>query len=105
MFKIYVSSGSPKGYVLLFAVTVEGAPVGCTVYASCHPVSAKGVLTVVEILTCVSRSPGPTASGCRSGYGSSIPSLQWLWRKETGFLEGESNWFLLWEGYIKSRRF
>lgn len=106
MFKIYVSSGAPKGYVLLFAVTVEGTPVGCTVYASCHPVSAKGVLTVMEILTCVSRSPGPTASGCsESGYGSSIPSLQWLWRKETGFLEGESNWFLLWEGYIKSRRF
>lgn len=25
MFKIYVSSGAPKGYVLLFAVTVEGS--------------------------------------------------------------------------------
>lgn len=62
----------------------------------CHPVYAKGVLMVMEILTCVSRSPGPTASGCSvSGYGSSIPGLQWLWRKETEFLEGASNWFLL----------
>lgn len=30
IFIIYVSSGVPKGYVLLFAVTVEGAPVGWT---------------------------------------------------------------------------
>lgn len=36
MFKIYVSSGAPKGYVLLFAVTVEGAPVGWTgILSSC----------------------------------------------------------------------
>lgn len=104
MFIIYVSSGAPKGYVLLFAVTVEGAPVGWTgILLSC--LCQRGLM-VMEILTCVSRSPGPTASGCSgSGYGSSIPGLQWLWRKEMGFLEGESNWFLLWEGYIKSRRF
>lgn len=94
MFKIYVSSGAPKGYVLLFAVTVEGAPVSWTgILSSC--LCQRGLM-VMEILTCVSRSPGPTASGCSgSGYGSFIPSLQWLWRKEMEFLEGASNWFLL----------
>lgn len=43
MFKIYVSSGAPKGYMLLFAVTVEGVPVGWTgILSSC--LCQRGVL-------------------------------------------------------------
>lgn len=41
-----------------------------------HPAYAKRGLVVMEILTCVSRSPGLTASGCsESGYGNSILCL------------------------------
>lgn len=41
-----------------------------------HPAYAKRRPVVMETLTCVSRSLGPTASGCsESGYGNSILCL------------------------------
>lgn len=54
-----------------------------------HPDYAKRGLVVMEMLTCVSRSPGPTASGCsESGYGNSILCLPVVKKEGNGVLGG-----------------